>query len=301
MTFGRARRRFRKRLDANARLRTDSRRHEAERPVQSPSSPSARLAAYLAVSDRTIRNWIRRGELPSYKLGAVAADRPRRRRGLPRPPPGRGGMRRESPIKRRNPSGQVVWVARYTGRDGKHHIAKPTLEPRQGHLHAQGRSADERSTRPTGSPIAPTPSATTSPPGPSATRRSERTNATNEHRICRVADVEVEGIALKDWPLRELRRRHALALVDHMLTTEGRATTGRGRHPPLPLGDGRGRDHRRSLRPQPVQGHPHPRQRPEGEEEAPPDPRLQLRGDARASPRRPVATRRWSGPSPTPA
>jgi excisionase family DNA binding protein len=28
------------------------------------------LVAYLAVSDRTIRNWIRRGELPSYKLGA---------------------------------------------------------------------------------------------------------------------------------------------------------------------------------------------------------------------------------------
>lgn len=35
-------------------------------------------------------------------------------------------MRRESPVKRRNPSGKVVWVARYTGRDGKHHIAKPT-------------------------------------------------------------------------------------------------------------------------------------------------------------------------------
>jgi excisionase family DNA binding protein len=29
------------------------------------------LAAYLAVSDRTIRNWIRRGELSSYKLGAA--------------------------------------------------------------------------------------------------------------------------------------------------------------------------------------------------------------------------------------
>jgi excisionase family DNA binding protein len=28
------------------------------------------LAAYLAVSDRTVRNWIRRGQLPSYKLGA---------------------------------------------------------------------------------------------------------------------------------------------------------------------------------------------------------------------------------------
>jgi integrase len=56
--------------------------------------------------------------------------------------------------------------------------------------------------------------------------RSERTNATYEHRVSRVTGVEVEGIALKDWPLRDLRRRHALALVDHMLTNEGRATTG---------------------------------------------------------------------------
>lgn len=29
------------------------------------------LASYLAVSDRTVRNWIRRGDLPSYKLGAA--------------------------------------------------------------------------------------------------------------------------------------------------------------------------------------------------------------------------------------
>lgn len=56
--------------------------------------------------------------------------------------------------------------------------------------------------------------------------RSERTNATNEHRVSRVLDVDVEGIALKDWSLRELRRRHALALVDHMLRVQGRATTG---------------------------------------------------------------------------
>ncbi|MEZ5076640.1 MAG: helix-turn-helix domain-containing protein [Solirubrobacterales bacterium] len=56
------------------------------RPMQTPSALDSRgmkrktapvafftersLAAYLAVSDRTIRNWIRRGELPSYKLGA---------------------------------------------------------------------------------------------------------------------------------------------------------------------------------------------------------------------------------------
>jgi len=29
------------------------------------------LADFLAVSDRTIRNWIRSGKLPSYKLGAA--------------------------------------------------------------------------------------------------------------------------------------------------------------------------------------------------------------------------------------
>jgi integrase len=38
--------------------------------------------------------------------------------------------------------------------------------------------------------------------------------------------VKVESIPLKDWPLRELRRRHTLALIDHMLRVEGRATTG---------------------------------------------------------------------------
>jgi hypothetical protein len=55
--------------------------------------------------------------------------------------------------------------------------------------------------------------------------RAERTNATYDHRISRVLDVEIEGIPLKDWPLHELRRRHTLALVDHMLRNEGRATT----------------------------------------------------------------------------
>ncbi|MGN6254718.1 MAG: helix-turn-helix domain-containing protein [Solirubrobacterales bacterium] len=43
-----------------------------ERNADSPSFFTERtLADFLAVSDRTIRNWIRRGELPSYKLGAA--------------------------------------------------------------------------------------------------------------------------------------------------------------------------------------------------------------------------------------
>jgi integrase len=133
--------------------------------------------------------------------------------------------RRESPIKRRNPSGEVVCVARYTGHDGKRHIAKPSWNGGKGTFgrkHEAQRAIDEAyglSDRPdaVGDYLV---IWTDRHP------RSERTNATNEHRIGRVLDVEIEGIALRDWPIRELRRRHALALVDHMLTVQHRATTG---------------------------------------------------------------------------
>jgi integrase len=133
--------------------------------------------------------------------------------------------RRESPIKRRNPSGEIVWVARYTGRDGKRRVAKPTWNGGKGTFdrkHEAQRAIDEAygiSDRPDtlGGYFA-----TWTDRHP----RSERTNATNEHRISRVLDIEVEGIPLKEWPMRELRRRHALAVVDHMLRAQGRATTG---------------------------------------------------------------------------
>ncbi len=41
------------------------------KPLSAAFFTERTLAAYLAVSDRTIRNWIRRGDLPSYKLGAA--------------------------------------------------------------------------------------------------------------------------------------------------------------------------------------------------------------------------------------
>jgi hypothetical protein len=133
--------------------------------------------------------------------------------------------RREAPVKRRNPSGEIVWVARYTGRDGRRHIAKPRWNGGKGtfDLKREAQQAiDEAyglSDRPdtVGEYLA---TWTTRHP------RSERTNATNEHRIGRVLGVEIEGIPLKQWPMRELRRRHALALVDHMLRVQSRATTG---------------------------------------------------------------------------
>jgi hypothetical protein len=85
------------------------------------------LATYLAVSDRTIRDWIdwiRRGELPSYTARSSKADRRRRCRCLPRSAKGGSMRRHEAPTKRRNSSGEIVWMARYTGRDGKRYIAK---------------------------------------------------------------------------------------------------------------------------------------------------------------------------------
>lgn len=47
--------------------------------------------------------------------------------------------------------------------------------------------------------------------------RSQRTNKTNVHRISRVLDVRVEGIPFRDWPMRDLRRKHIYQLVDAML------------------------------------------------------------------------------------
>ncbi|HEY5814777.1 MAG TPA: hypothetical protein VIS95_00370 [Solirubrobacterales bacterium] len=132
---------------------------------------------------------------------------------------------RESPTKRRNPSGEIVWTARYTGRDGKRRLAKPTWNRGKGTF---ARKADAQRAIDEAYGISDRPdtlgdyAATWTERHP----RAERTNATYDHRISRVLDVEIEGIPLKDWPLHELRRRHTLALVDHMLRNEGRATTG---------------------------------------------------------------------------
>ena len=133
--------------------------------------------------------------------------------------------RREAPVKRRNPSGEIVWVARYTGRDGKHHIAKPTWNRGKGTF---ARKAEAQRAIEEAYGLADRPDTLGEYAAAWTTRhpRSERTNATNEHRIGRVLEVDVEGIPLKQWPLRELRRRHALVLIDHMLRVQGRATTG---------------------------------------------------------------------------
>jgi hypothetical protein len=193
--------------------------------------------------------------------------------------PATGTKRHEARVadQKAQPFWQGRMVARYTGRDGKHHIAKPSWNRGKGTFARKGeaqQAIDEAyglSDRPD------------TLGGYTATwterhPRSERTNATNDHRISRMLDVEVEGIALKDWPLRELRRRHTLVLVDYMLKVEGRATTGA-------VGILRSLSAEDAITDEvcdlnPFKGIRIRANDPQGEEEAPPDSRLHLRGNA---------------------
>jgi integrase len=56
--------------------------------------------------------------------------------------------------------------------------------------------------------------------------RTERTQRTNEHRISRALDIELDGVPLREWGYADSRRRHALALIDVLLTDQGRSALG---------------------------------------------------------------------------
>ena len=125
---------------------------------------------------------------------------------------------RESPVKRVNPSGQVVWKGRYTDRDGRRRSAG-TFKLRREAQDAIDAAYDER-------PRAPETVAAYLDVWLRRYPRSPRTNKTNEGRIRAVLALRLDGRLVADWPLRELRRRHALELVDLMLRDQRRAPTG---------------------------------------------------------------------------
>jgi excisionase family DNA binding protein len=86
------------------------------------------LAQYLARSERTVRGMLSTGKLPFYRVEGAHRIDPDRCRQIPCQPTrgesstgGRG--RRESPIKRINPSGKERWIARYTKADGSYGYA----------------------------------------------------------------------------------------------------------------------------------------------------------------------------------
>jgi integrase len=129
--------------------------------------------------------------------------------------------RHETPIPRVNPSGRRVWVARYTDRRGKRKSAGTYELKRDAQVAIDAAYAGE-----TGEPWR---ADTVGGYFQTWTRRhprADRTNVTNEHRVSRVLDVELDGRALRDWPYGELCRRHAVAIVDHLLRAQNRSARG---------------------------------------------------------------------------
>lgn len=124
---------------------------------------------------------------------------------------------RESPIKRVNAKGVVSWYARYTDSRGVRRSAGTfplKREAQEAIDRAYGRAENLESVgayfdvwlrrHP----------------------RSEQTNTTNTQRARSVLNVEVEGRDLRDWSFADLKRRHALALIDNMFREQGRALAG---------------------------------------------------------------------------
>jgi integrase len=132
---------------------------------------------------------------------------------------------RESPVRRRYESGEIVWVARYTAPDGRRRIAKPAWNRGFGTF-SRRRDAQRAIEEAYGLPADPQSLGNYFASWLERHPRAARTNATYAHRVGRVLEVEIEGQPLGQWPLAALRRRHALALVDHLLRVQGRATSG---------------------------------------------------------------------------
>ena len=124
---------------------------------------------------------------------------------------------RESPVRRVNPSGKTVWVARYTGPDGRRRSA--------GSFRLQ-RDAQDAIDAAYKQPVSPTTVSAYLERWLRTRPRSRRTDQTNAGRIRNVLDLELEGRSLGDWQMRDLRRRHRDELAALMLTQQGRSAGG---------------------------------------------------------------------------
>jgi integrase len=152
-------------------------------------------------------------------------------------------MHRERPTRRKNPSGKIVWLARYTNAEGKRVSAgtyalkgpcdggdsrspSPTCCAQHAIDAAYGRRDDSAITLGVyvdGGYVV----------GGEVRKgwidrypRSERTDKSSRTRLNAVLDVVIEGRPLRDHELSTLRRKHANDLVAHMLTVQGRAAGG---------------------------------------------------------------------------
>jgi integrase len=131
------------------------------------------------------------------------------------------------PRKRKMANGKVVWVARYRDDRGVVRIAKPAWNGGNGTFDLKRlaqQAIDEAIAKRT-----PERAATVSgylTHWLNTRPRSARTDRTNEGRINAVLALELDSLALRDWDMRELRRRHRDQLVARMLTEQERSPGG---------------------------------------------------------------------------
>jgi integrase len=124
---------------------------------------------------------------------------------------------RETPIRRVNPSGAVVWVARYTNSSSRRKSAGTFKRKRDAQAAIDAAYGRAEQIESVGGYFR---------RWPRFHPRAERTQRTNEHRISRALDIELDGVPLREWTYADLRRRHALALIDVLLTDHGRSALG---------------------------------------------------------------------------
>lgn len=141
--------------------------------------------------------------------------------------------RNESPVKRTNPSGKTVWIARHTDRDGKRasngtYAARgPCKKP-----HDDGRCCAQHAIWAAyATQDAPRHTAGATVGGYHRSwlalhPRSDRTDAAYRSALRAVLDVELEDRALRDWPLADVRRKHVRLLLGVLLVDQGRAAKG---------------------------------------------------------------------------
>jgi integrase len=136
--------------------------------------------------------------------------------------------RRESPVARVNPSGDKVWCARWTDRSGhRHYGLKSHGIPGTYKLKRDAQTAidachdieDKGAERPSTVGAYAQEWDRTHP-------RAASTQKTNRSRLRAVLDVKLDGVPLRDWPMDQLRRRHANMLLDVLLREQGRARSG---------------------------------------------------------------------------
>ena len=129
--------------------------------------------------------------------------------------------RREQPLRRVNPSGRVVWVARFTDSRGKRHSAGtfPLRREAQEAILAAYEVEHQRP-RQIGTVAAYAEHwQRMHPRAPSSAR-------TYAHNLRAALRVEVGGKPLAEWCVDELERPEMAELLDHLLRVDGRAANG---------------------------------------------------------------------------